>query len=119
MIEIVYISPTCRQTKDFIRGVWQKLKNAGMENCIMGRENTRIEIGNYVISGISLSGGYLGESRFFTKYYIDAVTHAKYDWTEARERAIKRLEYFKAGFYPRTKEILENELIKILTEETA
>lgn len=116
MFEVIYISPSCNQALGFIYAVAVRLKEIGIIDFTIDRENIQLKTDKFIVSAVSITGGCLGVSIYPVKYYIDKATKADYPCERARESAMERIKCLRCRFREDTKEILEEELIEILRE---
>lgn len=117
MFEVIYISPSCKQAVNFINDLAEKLKNFGVENIQIDQKNIQLKTDKFIVSAVDIFGANLGLSHHMTEYYIDRVSSAEFANIYMSENALRRLKNLKCTFREGTKEISEEELIEILTEE--
>lgn len=116
MFEVIYISPSCKQSKNFIYDLAEKLRQNGISNFEVDIKRLQIKSDKFIVSAVDIWGANLGRYHRFTKYYIDKVSISEYPSIRTRENAISKLKELKCRFRENTKEISEEELIEILTE---
>lgn len=116
MFEVIYISPSCKQAVNFINDLVIKLKQRGIGGFDIDHKNIWLKSDKFIVSAVDIEGGNLGISHHMTEYYIDKVSGVDYPSERIQEKAQERLKNLKFRFREGTKEILEGELIEILTE---
>lgn len=116
MFEVLYISPSCKQAMGFIYALVVRLKEIGIIDFKIDRENIQLKTDKFIVSAVSINGNLLGVSRYHVQYYIDKVTKADYLCERARENSMERLKCLRCRFREDTREISEEELIEILRE---
>lgn len=116
MLEVIYISPSCKQAEDFIYGLAENLKQSGISNFETNMRRLYIRSNKFIVSVVNIFGGLLGVNSHITKYYIDKISDAYYQKESIEGKALMRLKTLKRSFREGMKEISEEELIEILTE---
>lgn len=116
MLEIIYISPSCKQAANFINDLAIRLKERGIDDFDIDRKNIQLKSDKFIVSAVDIFGGKLGLSHHMTEYYIDMVSDCVFPRNCTKTCAIERLKELKCTFRENTKEISEKELIEILTE---
>lgn len=116
MIEVIYISTSCRQAVNFIDELAIKLKKRGIGGFDIDHKNIRLKSDKFIVSAVDIFGGNLGLSHHMTEYYIDMVSNTAFPRHCGKSYAFERLKELKRSFKEGTKEISEEELIEILTE---
>ena len=116
MFEIIYTSPSYKQSVNFIDDLAVKLKQRGIVGFGIDRRNIRIKSDKFIVSTVSINSSNLWRSYHDTKYYIDDVSLTQYETHEQWRWAREILRELKSEFYQDTKQIFEEELIEILTE---
>lgn len=116
MFEVIYISTSCRQAVNFIDNLAVELKHRGIDGFDIDRKNIQLKSDKFIVSAVDIFGGKLGLSHDITEYYIDMVSDCVFPRNCTKTCALERLKDLKCTFREETKEISEEELIKILTE---
>lgn len=116
MLEIIYISPSCKQAVNFINDLAVKLKERGIASFDIDRKNIQLKSDNFIVSSVDIFGGKLGLSHHMTEYHIDMVSNTAFPRRNGKMLAHERLRELKCRFREGTKQISEEELIEILTE---
>lgn len=115
MLEVIYISPSCKQAVNFIDDLSIKLKQHGIGGFDIDHRNAQIKSDKFIVStaciGMSPRPSYYG-----VKYYIDEFSNGYIPPNCSFERLYEWVEHLKCRFRPDAKEISEEELIEILTE---
>lgn len=117
MLEVLYISPSCKQAMDFIVDLANKLESTGIDGRNIDYENICLKTDKFIVSAVSICNSCLYVSREGVKYYIDMVSGENFLVPEQRDHATERLKCLRCCFREDTKEISEEELIEILKEE--
>lgn len=111
MVEIIYISRLCKQSKRFIENLLAELKEKGIKDIKYIPQNIMIETDKFRVYGLPIDSGCLRLSHGKVKYYINEVFKGNRKVTEnEHERYIHLLQTFPQ----KTREIEREELIKIL-----
>lgn len=113
MFEAIYISPSCKQSKNFIYDLAEKLRQNGISNFESDIRHSQIRSNKFIISAVDI-GMSPRPSFHGVKYYIDGFNYVPQNCSF--ERLCDWAEHIKYRFQPDTKEISEEELIEILTE---
>lgn len=118
MLEVIYISPSCKQAAEFIDRLMWDLRKHGIYDFEIDPGKMQIRTDKFIVSAVStFSGiGILESNRFATDYYIDMVSGFEFPNKYTRENSIMWIKILKGGFRKGVKEISEEELIGILTE---
>lgn len=116
MFEVIYISPSCKQSVNFINDLAIKLKQRGIDRFYIDRKNIQLKSDKFIVSAVNIFGGKLGLSHHMTEYYIDMVSDSVFPRCNGKTCALERLKELKCTFREGTKKISEEELIEILTE---
>lgn len=116
MFEVIYISPSCKQSKNFIDSLMRKLRERGIYNTKKSPQCIQLESEKFVVSAVDI-GMSPRPSFHGVKYYIDGFNYIPQNCSF--ERLCDWKEHVKYRFRPDTKEISEEELIEILTEVSA
>lgn len=116
MFEVIYISPSCKQSKNFIYDLAEKLKKNRVSNFEVDMKRLQIKSYKFIVSAVDIFGENLGLSHHMTEYYIDMVSNTTFPRHCGKSYAFERLKELKRSFKEGTKEISEEELIEILTE---
>lgn len=116
MLEVIYISPSCKQAVNFIDNLAVELKQRGIDDFDIDHKNIQLKSDKFIVSAVSIDGSNLWRSYHYTKYYIDDASLAQYGTHKQWQRVHKALRELKSRFYSGTKQISEEELIEILTE---
>lgn len=119
MFEIIYISPSCNQGIGFINALAVRLKWCGIMDFTIDKEHIQLKSDKFIVSAVDIFGCRLGVSHHMTKYYIDMVSNTVFPRHCGKSHAFERLKELKRSFKEGIKEISEEELIEILTEESA
>lgn len=114
MFEIIYISPSCKQSVNFIKYLAIELKQRGIDGFDIDRKNIQLKSDKFIVSAVDIWGGMLGRGFSKVKYYINDIRIEEYKDERTSESVAGKLKYLKSGFREGTKEISEEELIKIL-----
>lgn len=117
MFEVIYISPSCKQAKNFIYDFTEKLRQIGISKFEVDMKRLQIKSDKFIISSVDIWGSMLGRGYSKVKYYIDEIRIEEYEDERIAERVVEKLKYIKSGFRQEVKEISNEELIEILTEE--
>lgn len=113
MFEIIYISPSCKRAVNFIYELAEKLKKNGISNFETDMKRLQIKSRKFIVSAVDIWGTNLGRDCRWVKYYIDKISVSDYPNERAIENALLRWKDLKYRFREGTKEISEEELIKI------
>lgn len=116
MFEVIYISPSCKQAVNFINDLAIELKQRGIDSFDIDHKNIQLKSDKFIVSAVDIFGGKLGLSQHMTEYCIDMVSGSVFPRNYTKACALERLKELKCTFREGTKEISEEELIKILTE---
>lgn len=113
MLEVIYISPSCKQAECFIDRLMWKLRERGIYNAEKSPQRIQLKSDKFVVSAIDI-GMSPRPSFHGVKYYIDGFNYVPMNCSF--ERLCEWKEHIKYRFRPDTKEISEEKLIEILTE---
>ena len=116
MLEVIYISPSCKQAVNFIDNLAVELKQRGVGGFDIDHKNIQLKSDKFIVSAVDIFGGKLGLSHHMTEYYIDMVSDTVFPRNCTKTCASERLKDLKCTFREGTKKISEEELIEILTE---
>lgn len=116
MFEVIYISPSCKQTVNFINDLAIKLKQHGIDSFDIDHKNIQLKSDKFIVSAVDIFGGKLGLSHYMIEYYIDMVSDITFPRNCTKTCAHERLKDLKRTFRENTKEIFKEELIEILME---
>lgn len=119
MLEVIYISPSCKQAVNFIYDLVEKIKQNGISNFEVDMKRLQIKSDKFIISVVDIWGSMLGRGYSKVEYYIDDIRIEEYKDERTAERIVENLKYLKSSFRQGVKEISEEELIEILTEASA
>lgn len=116
MFEVIYISPSCKQAVKFIQDLAIKLKQHGIGGFDIDRKNIQIKSDKFIVSAVDIWGTNLGRDCRRVKYYIDEAEPTSLEMWKIVEKINYLVRDIKMRFPKETKQISEEELIKILTE---
>lgn len=119
MFEVIRISPSCKQSVNFIDDLAIKLKQRGIGGFDIDHKNIQLKSDKFIVSAVDIFGGNLGLSHHMTEYYIDMVSNTTFPRHCGKSYEFERLKELKRSFKEGAKEISEEELIEILTEVSA
>lgn len=113
MLEVIYISPSCRKSAEFIDRLFWDLRKHEVYDIKISPQRLQLESERFIVSAVDI--GMQPRSSFHgVKYYIDGFNYVPQNYSF--ERLCEWAEHIKCRFRPDTKEISEEELIEILTE---
>lgn len=116
MFEVIYISPSCKQSVNFINDLAAKLKQHGIDSFDIDHKNIQLKSDKFIVSAVDIFGSKPGLSHHMTEYYIDVVSDSIFPRNCTKTCALERLKDLKCTFREGAKQISEEELIEILTE---
>lgn len=116
MFEVIYISPSCKQSVNFIYDLVEKIKQNGISNFEFDMKRLQIKSDKFIVSVVDVFGRNIGRSYSLTKYYIDKAEPTTFEMWKIVEKINRAVKDIKTRFPSGAKEISEEELIEILTE---
>lgn len=116
MFEVIYISPSYKQSMEFLVSLANKLKCIGIDGRNIDYKNMLLVTRKFIVSAVNIFGSEIGRKYSEAEYYVDAVSGIDFKNKTLQENAMERLKYMRNRFPIDAKEISEEELIGILME---
>ncbi len=66
MFEVIYISPSCKQTVNFIKDLAIKLKQRGIDGFDVDHKKIKLKSDKFIVSAVNIFGNNLGLSHHMT-----------------------------------------------------